>query len=446
MKRIAFYTLGCKVNQADTASMEAIFRSHGYTVVGFNCEADIYVINTCVVTNTGQRKSRQMINRAVRRNPTAFVVVTGCYPQTAAEEVKTIPGVDLIIGNQDRADIVRLVEETAAFQSVDTIDSVRKLSANTEFEELSAGDVSDKTRAFLKIQEGCNQFCTYCIIPFARGPLRSRSLTSIREEVEKLVASGYKEIVLIGIHLGCYGKEHDGKLTLFDAVEAALSVEGLQRLRLGSLESVEVEARLLNLMEKDKRLCRQLHLPLQAGCDTTLARMHRPYDTRRFTELLADIRKRIPDIAITTDIIAGFPGETEEDHEILMQFVDDMEFDRLGVFAYSPEEDTPAFSFENQVPEEVKQDRRDEIMELQQEIAFEKSEAMKGRTLEVMIEGKVADENAYVGRTYMDSPNVDGLIFVNTGLSLMSGDFLKVRVTGASEYDLIGEAEDEFTE
>lgn len=186
MKRIAFYTLGCKVNQADTASMEAIFRSHGYTVVGFNCEADIYVINTCVVTNTGQRKSRQMINRAVRRNPTAFVVVTGCYPQTAAEEVKTIPGVDLIIGNQDRADIVRLVEEAAAFQSVDTIDSVRKLSANTEFEELSAGDVSDKTRAFLKIQEGCNQFCTYCIIPFARGPLRSRSLTSIREEVKSL--------------------------------------------------------------------------------------------------------------------------------------------------------------------------------------------------------------------------------------------------------------------
>ena len=178
--------------------------------------------------------------------------MTGCYPQTAAEEVKTIPGVDLIIGNQDRADIVRLVEEAAAFQSVDTIDSVRKLSANTEFEELSAGDVSDKTRAFLKIQEGCNQFCTYCIIPFARGPLRSRSLTSIREEVKKLVASGYKEIVLIGIHLGCYGKEHDGKLTLFDAVEAALSVEGLQRLRLGSLESVEVEARLLNLMEKDK--------------------------------------------------------------------------------------------------------------------------------------------------------------------------------------------------
>ena len=241
MKRIAFYTLGCKVNQADTASMETLFRSHGYTIVDFNGEADIYVINTCVVTNTGQRKSRQMINRAVRRNPTALVVVTGCYPQTAAEEVKAIAGVDLIIGNQDRAEIVGLVEAAAETQRVDTIDSVRKLSANTEFEELSVGEASDKTRAFLKIQEGCNQFCTYCIIPFARGPLRSRSLTSIKEETAKLVAAGYKEIVLIGIHLGCYGKEHEGRLTLFDAVEAALSVEGLQRLRLGSLESVEVE-------------------------------------------------------------------------------------------------------------------------------------------------------------------------------------------------------------
>lgn len=207
-----------------------------------------------------------------------------------------------------------------SISGVDTIDSVRKLSANTEFEELSAGDVTDKTRAFLKIQEGCNQFCTYCIIPFARGPLRSRSLASIKEEVSRLVRAGYKEVVLIGIHLGCYGKEHGGELTLFDAVQAALSVEELQRLRLGSLESVEVETRLLDLMAADKRLCRQLHLPLQAGCDTTLARMHRPYDARRFAELLYDIHKRIPDIAITTDIIAGFPGETEEEFASTLAF------------------------------------------------------------------------------------------------------------------------------
>ena len=432
MKRIAFYTLGCKVNQADTASMEAIFRSHGYTVVGFNCEADIYVINTCVVTNTGQRKSRQMINRAVRRNPTAFVVVTGCYPQTAAEEVKTIPGVDLIIGNQDRADIVRLVEEAAAFQSVDTIDSVRKLSANTEFEELSAGDVSDKTRAFLKIQEGCNQLCTYCIIPFARGPLRSRSLTSIREEVKKLVASGYKEIVLIGIHLGCYGTEHDGKLTLFDAVEAALSVEGLQRLRLGSLESVEVEARLLNLMEKDKRLCRQLHLPLQAGCDTTLARMHRPYDTRRFTELLADIRKRIPDIAITTDIIAGFPGETEEEFASTLVFAENCGFSKMHIFPYSKRKGTPAEKMPNQIPETVKQRRCAQLAELDHKQQQKFLERFVGSAVEVLFEQTVEDG-------YIEGLTSNYLrVYVRSEAELC-GKIRKVRLLKAETSFLIGE-------
>ena len=414
MKRIAFYTLGCKVNQADTASMEAIFRSHGYTVV----------------TNTGQRKSRQMINRAVRRNPTAFVVVTGCYPQTAAEEVKTIPGVDLIIGNQDRADIVRLVEEAAAFQSVDTIDSVRKLSANTEFEELSAGDVSDKTRAFLKIQEGCNQFCTYCIIPYARGRVRSRSLTSIREEVKKLVASGYKEIVLIGIHLGCYGKEHDGKLTLFDAVEAALSVEGLQRLRLGSLESVEVEARLLNLMEKDKRLCRQLHLPLQAGCDTTLARMHRPYDTRRFTELLADIRKRIPDIAITTDIIAGFPGETEEEFASTLVFAENCGFSKMHIFPYSKRKGTPAEKMPNQIPETVKQRRCAQLAELDHKQQF--LERFVGSAVEVLFEQTVEDG-------YIEGLTSNYLrVYVRSEAELC-GKIKKVRLLKAETSFLIGE-------
>ena len=388
MKRIAFYTLGCKVNQADTASMEAIFRSHGYTVVGFNCEADIYVINTCVVTNTGQRKSRQMINRAVRRNPTAFVVVTGFYPQTAAEEVKTIPGVDLIIGNQDRADIVRLVEEAAAFQSVDTIDSVRKLS--------------------------------------------SRSLTSIREEVKKLVASGYKEIVLIGIHLGCYGKEHDGKLTLFDAVEAALSVEGLQRLRLGSLESVEVEARLLNLMEKDKRLCRQLHLPLQAGCDTTLARMHRPYDTRRFTELLADIRKRIPDIAITTDIIAGFPGETEEEFASTLVFAENCGFSKMHIFPYSKRKGTPAEKMPNQIPETVKQRRCAQLAELDHKQQQKFLERFVGSAVEVLFEQTVEDG-------YIEGLTSNYLrVYVRSEAELC-GKIRKVRLLKAETSFLIGE-------
>lgn len=432
MKRIAFYTLGCKVNQADTASMETLFRSHGYTIVDFNGEADIYVINTCVVTNTGQRKSRQMINRAVRRNPTALVVVTGCYPQTAAEEVKAIAGVDLIIGNQNRAELVGLVEAAAETQRVDTIDSVRKLSANTEFEELSVGEASDKTRAFLKIQEGCNQFCTYCIIPFARGPLRSRSLTSIKEETAKLVAAGYKEIVLIGIHLGCYGKEHDGRLTLFDAVEAALSVEGLQRLRLGSLESVEVEPRLLELMEQDKRLCRQLHLPLQAGCDTTLARMHRPYDTRRFAELLGDIRKRIPDIAITTDIIVGFPGETEDEFMSTLAFAENCGFSKMHIFPYSKRKGTPAEKMPNQIPETVKQKRCAQLAELDHKQQQSFLEQCVGSEAEVLFEQTAADG-------YIEGLTSNYLrVYVQGGAELC-GTLQKVRLLKAETGFLVGE-------
>jgi len=432
MKRIAFYTLGCKVNQADSASMETLFRSHGYTIVDFNGEADIYVINTCVVTNTGQRKSRQMINRAVRRNPTALVVVTGCYPQTAAEEVKAIAGVDLIIGNQDRAEIVGLVEAAAETQRVDTIDSVRKLSANTEFEELSVGEASDKTRAFLKIQEGCNQFCTYCIIPFARGPLRSRSLTSIKEETAKLVAAGYKEIVLIGIHLGCYGKEHEGRLTLFDAVEAALSVEGLHRLRLGSLESVEVEPRLLELMEQDKRLCRQLHLPLQAGCDTTLARMHRPYDTRRFAELLGDIRKRIPDIAITTDIIAGFPGETEDEFMSTLAFAENCGFSKMHIFPYSKRKGTPAEKMPNQIPETVKQKRCAQLAELDHKQQQSFLEQCVGSEAEVLFEQTAADG-------YIEGLTSNYLrVYVQGGAELC-GTLRKVRLLKAEIGFLVGE-------
>ncbi|MEG0830847.1 MAG: MiaB/RimO family radical SAM methylthiotransferase, partial [Acidaminococcaceae bacterium] len=270
MKKIAFSTLGCKVNQADTASMEKLFRQAGYELVAFNVKADIYLINTCVVTNMGQKKSRQVIHRAVRQNPEALIVVTGCYPQTAADEVKAISGVDLIIGNQDRAQLVTLVEKALMERRGSTMDGVHQLTAQTAFEELPADEATDKTRAFLKIQEGCNQYCTYCIIPYARGPLRSRSLTNIKTEVTRLVAAGFKEIVLIGIHLGAYGQETAGGATLTAAVKTVLAVPGVERLRLGSLESVEVADELLEVMLADERVCRQLHLPLQAGCDEIL--------------------------------------------------------------------------------------------------------------------------------------------------------------------------------
>lgn len=396
MRRIAFYTLGCKVNQADTASMEAIFKSAGYKVVGFNEDADVYLVNTCVVTNTGQRKSRQIINRAVRHNPMALTVVTGCYPQTAPDEVRAIDGVDVIIGNQERARIVELVEQALTSKRDDILDNVQKMTVDTRFEELGAGTETNKTRAFLKIQEGCNQYCTYCIIPFARGPLRSRSLESIKEEITKLVAAGYKEVVLIGIHLGCYGKElaKDGvKLSLYDAVEAALSVPGVERLRLGSLESVEVETRLMELMAKEPRLCHHLHLPLQSGCDKVLKAMHRPYDTARFAELLKEIRSYVPDVAITTDIIVGFPGETEEDFEETLAFARSCGFAKMHIFPYSKRKGTPAEKMPNQVEEQVKQERAARLSELDKEMQHEAMTYWIGKDVTVQFEQPVDDNH-----------------------------------------------------
>ena len=396
MRRIAFYTLGCKVNQADTASMEAIFKSAGYKVVGFNEDADVYLVNTCVVTNTGQRKSRQIINRAVRHNPMALTVVTGCYPQTAPDEVRAIDGVDVIIGNQERARIVELVEQALTSKRDDILDNVQKMTVDTRFEELGAGTETNKTRAFLKIQEGCNQYCTYCIIPFARGPLRSRSLESIKEEITKLVAAGYKEVVLIGIHLGCYGKElaKDGvKLSLYDAVEAALSVPGVERLRLGSLESVEVETRLMELMAKEPRLCHHLHLPLQSGCDKVLKAMHRPYDTARFAELLKEIRSYVPDVAITTDIIVGFPGETEEDFEETLAFARSCGFAKMHIFPYSKRKGTPAEKMPNQVEEQVKQECAARLSELDKEMQHEAMTYWIGKDVTVQFEQPVDDNH-----------------------------------------------------
>src|SRR5574344_760841 len=340
-KTIAFYTLGCKVNQSDSASMEALFVRAGFKVVPFTDGADVVVVNTCVVTNTGQHKSRQIINRAVRKNPGSLVVVTGCYPQTSPQEVAAIHGVDLLIGNQDRPGIVELVQAALTQTTVDTSSYVHKLEANTHFEELSGGNEEDKTRAYLKIQEGCNQFCTYCIIPYARGPLRSRSLANITAEVQRLVDKGYQEVVLIGIHLGCYGRDLAAGTTLFDAVTAALQVQGLARLRLGSLESVEVEQDLLKLMAEDKRFCRHLHLPLQAGADKTLTAMHRPYDSAKFRDLLTNIRQQIPDISITTDLIVGFPGETQEDFAQSLKFAQECQFAKIHVFPYSRRKGTP---------------------------------------------------------------------------------------------------------
>lgn len=433
MAKIAFYTLGCKVNQADTASMENLFLRSGHQLVSFDGEADVYIINTCVVTNTGQRKSRQTIHRAIRKNPNALIVVTGCYPQTAAEEVKAIAGVDMIIGNQDRAQIVQLVEERLAHRQTDTLDAVHKLTASTAFEEMAAGDITDKTRAFLKIQEGCNQFCTYCIIPYARGPLRSRSLESIRTETQRLISAGFKEIVLIGIHLGCYGKENPDGPTLYDAVKTVLDVPGVQRLRLGSLESVEVEPRLLTLMQEDARFCRHLHLPLQSGCDKTLQAMHRPYTTAKFKTLLADIKTKVPDIAITTDVIAGFPGETEADFETTCKFAESCGFSKMHIFPFSARKGTPAEKFAGAVTEAVKKERADILGRIDETIHKTFMQAMVGQTAEVLFE-QPAGEDYFEGLT----GNYQR-VFVKSGDRNLGGEILPVKITAFDGEKLLGE-------
>lgn len=433
MAKIAFYTLGCKVNQADTASMENLFLRSGHQLVSFDGEADVYIINTCVVTNTGQRKSRQTIHRAIRKNPNALIVVTGCYPQTAAEEVKAIAGVDMIIGNQDRAQIVQLVEERLAHRQTDTLDAVHKLTASTAFEEMAAGDITDKTRAFLKIQEGCNQFCTYCIIPYARGPLRSRSLESISTETQRLISAGFKEIVLIGIHLGCYGKENPDGPTLYDAVKTVLDVPGVQRLRLGSLESVEVEPRLLTLMQEDARFCRHLHLPLQSGCDKTLQAMHRPYTTAKFKTLLADIKTKVPDIAITTDVIAGFPGETEADFETTCKFAESCGFSKMHIFPFSARKGTPAEKFAGAVTEAVKKERADILGRIDETMHKTFLQAMVGQTAKVLFE-QPAGEDYFEGLT----GNYQR-VFVKSGGRNLGGEILPVKITAFDGEKLLGE-------
>lgn len=433
MAKIAFYTLGCKVNQADTASMENLFLRSGHQLVSFDGEADVYIINTCVVTNTGQRKSRQTIHRAIRKNPNALIVVTGCYPQTAAEEVKAIAGVDMIIGNQDRAQIVQLVEERLAHRQTDTLDAVHKLTASTAFEEMAAGDITDKTRAFLKIQEGCNQFCTYCIIPYARGPLRSRSLESIRTETQRLISAGFKEIVLIGIHLGCYGKENPDGPTLYDAVKTVLDVPGVQRLRLGSLESVEVEPRLLTLMQEDARFCRHLHLPLQSGCDKTLQAMHRPYTTAKFKMLLADIKTKVPDIAITTDVIVGFPGETEADFETTCKFAESCGFSKMHIFPFSARKGTPAEKFAGAVTEAVKKERADILGKIDETMHKTFLQAMVGQNAEVLFE-QPAGEDYFEGLT----GNYQR-VFVKSGGRNLGGEILPVKITAFDGEKLLGE-------
>ena len=383
MKRLGTMTLGCKVNHTETQAIEGLFKNKGYQIVAFEEMAEVYLINTCSVTHLGERKSRQIIRRAIRNYPKAIIIVTGCYAQSAPGEISGIEGVDLVIGTQDRHHIVEWVENYQKGKEVEI--HVGDILSAHEFEELPAYE-EGRSRAFLKVQEGCNQYCTYCIIPYTRGPLRSRTLEAVERESDKLWKMGFLEIVLTGIHLGAYGLDLPNRPELVDLVKLILSTATTGRVRLGSLESVEVSPELIRLMKSDSRLCKQFHLPLQSGTDKILKAMGRPYTIEKFTILLEEIRRELPHVAITTDIIVGFPGETDEDFEQTLKAVESFEFSGIHVFPYSPRRGTPAAEYPAQVSEETKKQRVQKLQGLADQLAQNYRDQFIEKELEVLWE------------------------------------------------------------
>lgn len=401
-KTVGFHTLGCKVNQSETEAMTALFLDKGYQLGDFEEFCDVYVINTCTVTHAGDRKSRQMIRRAKHLNPEAIVVVTGCYAQTSPEAVAAIEDVDIILGTNKRHQIVEEVEQFSGVRKllVDEKDTL------TDFEEISMDRVIQKARAYLKVQEGCEQFCTYCIIPYARGPLRSRSMENTLQEARKLEKAGFREIILTGIHLGAYGKPGEAEaamgkvqeVTLADLCEMLLNETSFERIRLSSIEPTEVDDHLLRLFAENRRMCRHLHLPLQAGDDSVLEAMHRPYNTEQYRQEMARIRAAVPGIALSTDLMVGFPGETDEQFENSLRFCDEIGFSSMHLFKYSPREGTPAATYPDQVRNEVKDIRSKRMQEMAEKNMLRYMEEHLGQTVEVLIEEQRAD-GIWLGHT-----------------------------------------------
>ena len=387
--KVAFTTLGCKVNQFETEVMEGLFKEKKYEIVNFEEIADIYVINTCSVTHLGEKKSRQLIRRAIKNNNKAIVAVVGCYSQVAADEIAKIEGVSLIVGTKERKNIVTLVE--TVLKEHQPLQVVEDVMDYHEFEDIPLLNNPDRTRAFLKIQDGCSNFCTYCIIPYTRGPLKSRKLDSILSEAENLVESGFKEIVLTGIHLGAYGKDLADEIALVDVVKALLDNEKLTRLRLGSLESIELDQEILEIMNQDQRLCRQLHLPLQSGSDKILKKMNRNYTTGEFKALVDNIYAKVPGIAITTDVIVGFPGENSTDFNEAVEFIKNMNFSKIHIFPYSKRKNTPAANYAEQVSEDEKKKRSVYLKEISDMASAKYRNKMLNTTVEILVENITPD-------------------------------------------------------
>lgn len=454
MEKIKLFcvSLGCDKNLVDTEKMLGVAGGLGVSFTDDETEADAILINTCCFIGDAKEESVNTILEMARykeEGKCRALIVAGCLAQRYKQEIiDEIPEVDAILGTTSYEEIGNVLtrlfgeEKEKKEEHISCFHDLKELPETAKKRVMTTGG----HYAFLKIAEGCDKRCSYCIIPYLRGPYRSVPMEQLLAEARELADNGVRELILVAQETTLYGKDLYGEKTLPKLLHELAQIPGIYWIRIQYCYPEEITEELIQAIKTEEKVCHYLDIPIQHASDAVLKRMGRRTNQAELRERIAHLREEIPDIALRTTLISGFPGETQEDHEELMRFVDEMEFDRLGVFAYSAEEDTPAAGYPDQVPQEVKEDRRDEIMELQQEIAFEKAEDMKGRVLEVMIEGKVADENAFVGRTYKDAPNVDGLIFVNADVPLMSGDFCRVRVTGALEYDLIGELADEFTE
>ncbi|MGE8206194.1 tRNA (N(6)-L-threonylcarbamoyladenosine(37)-C(2))-methylthiotransferase MtaB [Heyndrickxia sp. NPDC080065] len=424
MSQVAFHTLGCKVNHYETEAIWQLFKAQDYERVDFESIADVYVINTCTVTNTGDKKSRQVIRRAIRKNPDAVICVTGCYAQTSPAEIMAIPGVDIVVGTQDRVKMLEYIEQFK--QERKPINGVGNIMKNRVYEELDVPAFTDRTRASLKIQEGCNNFCTFCIIPWARGLMRSRDPKEVIHQAQQLVDAGYKELVLTGIHTGGYGqdmKDYNLAMLLRDLEE---QVKGLKRIRISSIEASQLTDEVIETIDKSKIIVRHMHIPLQSGSDTVLKRMRRKYTMAEYAERLEKLKKALPGLAVTSDVIVGFPGETEEEFMETYNFIKDHKFSELHVFPYSKRTGTPAARMEDQIDEEVKNERVHRLISLSDQLAKEYASHFENEVLEVIPEEKFKeDSNSGLYEGYTD--NYLKVVFPAT--EDMVGKLVKVKIT-----------------
>lgn len=438
--KVMFVSLGCDKNLVDTEVMLGHLNRNGFTFTDDEYEAEVIVVNSCCFIGDAKEESINTILQMAERKKDAkcrALIVAGCLAERYREEIKTeIPEVDGLIGTASFENITEVVNKALlGKEKGESYEPLTKLARTDTGRVITTGG----WYSYLKIAEGCDKHCTYCIIPKIRGNYRSVPMERLIKEAEELADKGVKELILVAQETTLYGVDIYGRKMLPELLRKLCKVGGIQWIRILYCYPEEITDELIDVIKTEPKICHYLDIPIQHADDTVLKRMGRRTNQEDLRRIIGKLREAIPDIALRTTLISGFPGETKEQHEELYRFVDEMEFDRLGVFAYSPEEDTPAARLSDQIDDDIKEERRDELMELQQEIAFEKAEDMVGRELEVLIEGKISDANAYAGRTYMDAPNVDGLVFVVTDEDIMSGEFVKVKITKAQEYDLIGE-------